>query len=201
VNKLRGRFALWSLSLLCFPGASILHAQDVTQENVEIGGFYGWRSGGGFSDANGQNISLDSTGSYGGVIDVNLHNNNFKLELLFSRQRTQLANVASLDVDHLQAGVVQETGSPKARFYGSALVGATRFAPVGLYTNTRFSASLALGLKLFPTKHVGIRLEARGYLVLVDAQGGALCAGGCVAYYSGSSFWQGELTAGMMLAF
>lgn len=201
MRALRCRLTPWVLLLLSLPGASFVHAQDVTQESVEIGGFYGWRTGGGFSSADGLRLDLDSAGAFGGVVDVNLHNNNFKLELLFSRQHTEIAGVATLDVDHIQAGVVQETGSPAVRFFGSALVGATRFAAVGLDTNTRFSASLGLGLKVFPAPHVGFRADVRGYLVLVDAEGGALCAGSCVAYYSGTSFWQGELTAGVILAF
>jgi hypothetical protein len=198
--KERLRFTLWAL-LLSSLGAALAQAQDVTQENVEIGAFYGWRTGGGFSSADGQHLSLDSAGAFGGVVDVNLHADNFKIELLFSRQRSEIPGVASLDVDHIQAGVVQETGSPSVRFFGSALVGATRFAAAGLDTNTRFSGSIGLGLKVFPAKHVGFRADVRGYLVLVDAQGGALCSGGCVAYYSGTSFWQGELTAGVVLVF
>lgn len=200
MNEPRGRRVFWAL-LLSSVAASFAQAQDVTQENVEIGGFYGWRTGGGFSSADGQHLGLDSAGAFGGVIDVNLHSNNFKIEALFSRQRTELPGLVRLDLDHIQAGIVQETGSANVRFLGSFLVGATRFVPVGLDATTKFSASLGLGLKVFPAPHFGFRADVRGYLVVVDAQGGALCSGGCVAYYSGTSFWQGELTAGVVLAF
>jgi hypothetical protein len=176
-------------------------AQSITRESVEIAGFYGYRTGGAFADGGGLIVDVEGSGSFGGTLTVNLKKEgNFKLEFLFSRQDTNLG-LLPLTVDHYQGGIVQEKGRPERRFFGSFLLGASRFAAPGFSGQTKFSLSLGLGMKFFLGKNVGLRFDTRALMVAVNSEGGALCAGSCVFYYSGNSFWQFEATGGLLLAF
>ena len=83
-------------------------------------------------------------------------------------------------------------------------LGATRFVPGldGFGSETKFGAGIGLGVKTFPVKNVGLRFEARGFYTLVKGEGGAFCANGtCLFAFSGTGLWQGDVSAGLILAF
>jgi hypothetical protein len=92
-------------------------------------------------------------------------------------------------------------------YFGGGL-GLTRLSP-GLApgtTDTRFSVSLALGLRALLTQHFSLRLEARGYITPLNTdttlfcrseQGGALCQ----VRGRGSALFQGDFLAGATYAF
>lgn len=185
---------------------------NISNENVELIPFIGYRTGGSLSgqvENTVRDFGIKSDASYGGVIDVSLHQGNFKLEALYSRQSTEINGAGLLvpsglnvDVEYLQGGILQESGSERGRFYISALLGATRFKPVGFDSVTKFSTSLGGGLKLFPSPHVGLRFEARAFLTFVNGDSGGVCLNGiCYFTWSGSHLWQGDFTAGLILAF
>jgi len=185
---------------------------NITQESFEIAPFVGIRTGGGLSgqlDGTPRDFSIQSGTSYGGTLDFNLNRGNFKLEVLYSRQSTKIEEAVllvpgglDLNVEYLQGGVLQEVGSEKSRFFVSVLAGATRFAPRGFDSETKFSLSLGGGLKFFPARHVGLRFDARAYMTFIKSDTGAFCVNGrCIFSYSGSHLWQGDFTAGLILAF
>ena len=64
-----------------------------------------------------------------------------------------------------------------------------------------FSLSVSAGLLYNVSDRVGIRLEARGYYTLTEADAAIYCAGACVIAFSTGGFGQGELTAGLQLKF
>jgi hypothetical protein len=204
---------LWLVPALlgCVVPALAQGAANITQESVEITPFGGIRTGGGLTgelDGTARDFSIESGAAYGGTVDVNLHKGNFKLELLYSHQGTQLETAgllpggARLNVDVLQAGILQETGRPKSRFFVSFLLGATRFDPKPYDSLTKFSLSIGGGLKAFLSSHVGLRFEGRAYLTFVETDAGAFCANGtCLFSFGGSNMWQGEFTGGLILAF
>jgi hypothetical protein len=186
-------------------------AEQLGQERVELSPFFGYRIGGHFNGVN-ETIEYPFAGatSYGGLADINLNRDNYKLEFLWSHQETGLDRFLNgtqksrtpLQIDHLQAGVLQEVGNSRARLAISALAGGTRFASSGLGSETRFSGSIGGIAKLFPTPHVGLRIDARAYGVFVKGVTGAFCVNGTCAFaYSGNVLWQGDFTAGLILAF
>ncbi len=143
---------------------------NITRENVEISPFVGWRTGGGLSgdlDGTIREFGIESGPSYGGTLDFNLHKANLKLEVLYSRHSTELDTAgllpggAPLDVEYLQGGLLQETGSEKSRFFISALAGATRFSPRSFDSVTKFSLSLGGGVKFFLGRNLGLRFDGR----------------------------------------
>ena len=172
----------------------------------------GFRTGGSLSgqlDGTPRDFAIQSGTSYGGTLDFNLNQSNFKIELLYSRQSTEVEEAGllvpgglDLNVEYLQGGILQEVGSVKSRFYVTVLAGATRFAPRGFDSETKFSLSLGGGLKFFPARHVGLRFDARAYMTFIKSDTGAFCVNGtCLFAYSGSHLWQGDFTAGLILAF
>ena len=185
---------------------------NITQESVEFAPFIGFRTGGGLTGqlaGTPRDFSIESGTSYGGTVDLNLHGGNFKLELLYSRQSTEIADAVlfrpgglDLNVEYLMGGLLQEVGNEKSRFFVSLLAGATRLAPRDFDSTTKFSLSLGGGLKFFPTRHVGLRFDARAYLTFIQSDTGAFCANGtCLFSYSGSHLWQGDFTGSLVLAF
>lgn len=205
---------LWIIPVfLAFaPAALAQGGGNITQESVEIAPFAGYRTGGSLSgslDGTVQDFGVESGASYGGTVDFNLHQGNFKLELLYSRQSTTVEGAIplvpgglDLNVEYLMGGLLQEVGSAKSRFFVSVLAGGTRLAPRFFDAETKFSLSLGAGLKFFPSRHVGLRFDARAYMTFIQSDGGAFCANGtCIFSYSGSHLWQGDFTAGLILAF
>jgi len=196
------RLVAAALLLLAVTPASAV--EPLGKERVELTPFFGYRIGGHFASAFGERgYEIDGAKAFGGLLDVNLHANNFKLEFLWSRQQTRLAGLGllPLEIDHLQAGIMQEVGEPQARLSVSVLLGASRIASPGLGSDTFFSGSLGGAAKLFLNPHLGLRLDARAYAVFVQSSASAICSGGCVLVYSGAALWQGEFTAGLILAF
>jgi hypothetical protein len=182
----------------------------IGEERVELTPFVGYRTGGGFSVIEGgPGFDIQNSLSYGGLIDFNLRKNNFKLELLYSRQTSRVeaetllgSGFGDLAIEYYQGGVLQEVGNPGARWYIGVLLGATRIAPKLFDSETFFSGSIGGGLKFFPSKRVGLRFDGRAYATFVSGSAGAFCVNGaCVFAYEGSTFWQGEFTGGLILAF
>ena len=185
-------------------------AELLGRQRVELSHFFGYRVGGhfnGFTDA--IKYPFDGATSYGGLVDINLNRDNYKAEFLWSHQETGLERIFqgqlsrnALQIDHFQAGVMQEVGYERARLAVSALVGGSRFASPGLGSEVRFSGSVGGVAKVFATPHVGLRLDARAYGVFVKGVGGAFCVNGTCAFaYAGNVMWQGDFTAGLIIAF
>ena len=88
--------------------------------------------------------------------------------------------------------------------FGTVWLGATRFVPglAGFDSETKFGGGVGLGVKTFLAKNVGLRFEARGLYTLVNGEGGVFCSNGsCLFAFSGRGLWQGDVSAGLILAF
>jgi hypothetical protein len=69
-------------------------------------------------------------------------------------------------------------------------------------SDTNFSLGIVGGVKLFLTKNIGLRLEARGFATQVSSDSAAFCNnGGCRIFYDGDFFWQVTANAGLVVAF
>jgi hypothetical protein len=178
-------------------------------QRVQVSPFYGYRFGGDiFEAAAGTPLDVDGAPSFGVSADFFVGNGQ-SINLLYSRQRARVTIPvperedldADLTVDHWQVGGAQEVGVGLVRpFYGAGL-GLTYFSgPVD--TEVRFSIDVGGGVKLMPTRRVGVRLETRSYLVFVDGEGSTVCASGlCATRLHVSVAWQIEFTAGLVVAF
>jgi opacity protein-like surface antigen len=180
---------------------------------VEVTPFAGLRFGGAFEDTNtGTEISLNDSGSYGLVLDVDIAPDQ-QIEIYLSRQSTTLsANgtftgnpLFDLTVEYYHFGGLYliDVQNDRVRPFVSGGLGLTRMNPQGdgLSTETRFSLSIGGGVKFFLTDRVGLRLDGRGIFTALDSSGAMFCSGGCAISVQSSGFIQGELGAGLVLRF
>jgi hypothetical protein len=178
--------------------APLLLARDAHAGDVEVAPFVGVQ----FGDAIG--TALD----YGATVDIAILPS-WRVELLYSRQETELASERrdagfDLKVERYLAGIQEEKSAGRARLFGTLLVGLTRFAPgfAGYDADEGFTLGLSLGVKSSQSKRFGLRGEARGFFVSFASGGGVLCRNGaCLFRYSASGLWQGDVTAAVVMAF
>jgi hypothetical protein len=191
----------------------MLVASHADAQSAEVTPFGGYRLGWSVGTVAGVPVVDDDGGpSIGVVVDVPLpqHYDGLIFEALFSRERARVQTQASfaapafatVEVDHLMVGVSQEldASSERARAFISGLVGLTRYAAAD-DLEVRFSLGLAAEGKFFATRHLGLRVEARGYMTIIGLGGSGVCSGGCVFVFNANPVFQADLTAGVIVAF
>jgi opacity protein-like surface antigen len=174
----------------------------------------GYRMGGSLEDqATGEDRDLEDDSTYAVALELRYGKGDDRFyQLWYSRQSTEVDDgltTHDADVEYLHiGGTLPFGGWEHAQPYFAAGLGATRFSASGADTDDRtdFSGSAALGLEIPLAKHAAIRLEARGSLTLVDPDTAFVCrsdggAGICAIAASGSSFFQFEGLAGILVRF
>ena len=186
--------------LLCAGGAGAGDVELAPFAGVQFPGYVS-------SSVGGRRVSIGIGLDYGGTLDIGVAEG-WRAELLYSRQATELSSRAGgpqfgLKLERYLVGIQEEKGDPRLRFFGVFLAGLTRFAPGldGYDSDVRFTLGLSLGLKRALSERFGFRAEARGFFVSVDSGGGVVCSGSCLFVFRGSGLWQGDLSAGVTLAF
>jgi hypothetical protein len=177
---------------------------------VQLAGFAGYQFGGSVqSDALEQKVSFKSGLDYGGAVDFRI-GETWRFEVYYLRQDTELEGPGldelgfDVKIERLMVGLQEEKGEGNVKWFGTLLAGATRYSPgdSSLSSDTRFSAGVGLGVKSFFSRNVGLRLEGHLFYTSVEGGGGVFCtAGRCAFRYSGSGIWQGDLAAGLIIAF
>lgn len=194
---------------LCWSAAA--SAQQV--EIVPFGGYRVGTSGAGGSAA--VPVVYDNNGgvTFGALVDIPYGpvKDGLKFEALFSRERSYIKVQpgsafdppvkVDVTVDHLMLGGVQELDDTPGRAFIGGLFGLSRFAAPD-EVDVRFTIGLTAGAKFFANKHVGLRIDARGYLTIVSLGSGAVaCNGGCAVAFTINPAFQADLTAGLIIAF
>jgi len=201
-------------------GASVSHAQQAPASSkeatpplrYEVTPFLGYRFGGDF-DLEGVDGGADLNSHASFAIALNLRLDEVsQYELFYSRQATSLERsspVSPFDIDvhylHIGGTLVPNPELPLTPYIAGGL-GITLLNPQTGDDDTRFSISLAGGVRVPINPRFGLRFEARGYLTLVDKDSAFFCASGsfggaCAIRASGSTFIQYELLAGAVFAF
>jgi hypothetical protein len=171
----------------------------------------GERFGGSLTDSTTNSaINLQSGSSVGLAVDIGLDHAT-QLEVFFSRQDTALSSGAyssqnaglSLYNYHLGGtAFLEEVGRGP---YVMGGLGATTARPnaSGRNSETFFSGNLGVGWMVPLGRHVGLRLEARGYAILLNNSSTAFCGGaaGCSVAIKGSGLFEGEVLAGLSARF
>jgi hypothetical protein len=183
-------------------------------QSVEVTPFGGYRFGGDFFELiTGQPVDLDGAPALGVAVDVPLANG-FQIEGLFSHEHAHVTTTPrrvgdmtlwQMTVDHWQAGGLQEFGAGRARPFMTGMLGLTRYA-AETDSEIRFTLSAGGGVKLFPRRRVGLRLDGRVFSTFVDAGGGsgsliACSPGVCFIALNVNVVWQAEFTAGVAFRF
>ena len=184
-------------------------------QGIEIVPFGGYRVGTAGAAGNPfKPIVFDAGGgvSFGAIVDMPYGppKEGLKFEVLFSREQSWIeVDTASLfdrpervdvTIDHLMLGGVQELDTAPGRAFIGGLVGLSRYAAPD-EVDVRFTIGLSAGAKFYANRHVGVRLDARGYLTILSLSGAAVCSGGCTVAFNINPAFQADFTAGLIIAF
>ena len=181
-------------------------------QSVELSPFAGYRFGGDlYEEIAGKALDVDGAPSVGAIVDVSIAPGT-AVSFVYSHQETRvdLADLhdpaprpVRLSIDHWLAGGTQEMGATRrVRPFLTGDLGLTRFGSADDY-EVRFTVAGGGGVKLMPSRHVGLRLDGRVYAVFVNGgTNGGICAPrGCVIGLDVATLWQAEFTAGLVVAF
>jgi hypothetical protein len=184
-------------------------------QNIEVVPFGGYRIGGsGAAGSPYMPVVYDAGGgvSFGAIVDAPYGppRDGLKFEALFSHERSwiEVQGLSLFDpktkvdvtVDHLMVGGVQELDDSPGRAFIGGLFGLSRYAAAD-GVDVRVTIGLSAGAKFFANRHVGLRLDARGYMTIVSLSGAAVCSGGCVVALNVNPAFQADFTAGLIIAF
>lgn len=187
------------------------HAPLVRAQTVEITPFAGYRFGGDFFElAVPGPVDRDGAPSAGVLLDVPLHDG-LSFEALVTHQSAGFAIPAvgfgppvheHVVVQHFLGGGLQEFGFGRVRPFLTGTVGLSRYAVPG-DSEIRVALAAGGGVKLYPWKMVGVRLDSRFYATFVDLDSHAtVCAPGrCFFALDAAIVWQAEFIAGLVFRF
>ena len=189
--------------------AALLSAAAETRaQTVEVTAFGGLSFGGELIATPGyESVPLQAGPLYGGTFNVEFLPR-WRIEALVMRQESKVRGPVNgtpvdVNVDRYMLGVQQqERLSDRFDVFGECMIGATRYLPGGYESELWFTLGVAAGVKTFVARHVGFRFEARGYYTPVSISGVGVCGGyGCVIGYTGTGTFQGDIAAGLIVAF
>ena len=180
-------------------------------QTLEVTPFAGYRFGGDFFEiVTGQRVDLDGAPSFGVTVDVPLWDG-IQIEGLFTHQHAHVLIPAGpfrpaarwqISVDHWQGGGLQEFGGGRIRPFLTGTFGLTRYAAAD-DSEIRIALGAGGGVKMFPSRRVGVRLDGRVFATFVDADAslGVCGVGTCFIRFRADIVWQADFTAGVVLRF
>ena len=178
-------------------------------QGVEVTPFGGYRFGGDFFELlAAHQLDRDGAVSLGVAVDIPFSEAT-QFEAVYTRERADLIVLAipsfatTSIIEHWLAGGLTELQGGRVRPFLTGLVGLTRYA-TDADSEIRVAVSAGGGVKLFPSAHVGVRLDGRAFTTIVDAGGHFYaCAPGrtCVLAIHADVVWQAEFTTGVVFRF
>lgn len=214
--QVRSRGLAAAVGVVALAASAEARAGDARVEIMAYGGYQFGGSAEGSESLVTRRASILSSPSYGAALDLKLHGGAFG-ELSWSRQDTTLVLRRSdgqserydLAVDYFQLGGLLEFHLPGNEWlfpvFGGT-VGATWYDASGPeydYDEWRLSLIFEGGLKVRIVQALGVRLRARLLTTFLTDESALFCGSevGCTLAYSGTAVFQGEVGAGVYLAF
>ncbi len=202
-HRALGRFAI-AVGLVL--ASSTLAAQGVVT-------LYGGARGGGdfVDDRTGTVIELDS----GAAVSLSLEwplSDGRQAQIFYSFQRSALPGSVLNQTDDVAVNISYLHGGGRVFFHGTHAtsagyvvggLGITNLSPRlgGLSSEVRPSMNLGVGYQWMLSQQVALRTELRGYLTLVNSNGGFFCSGGCAVSIRGDTMTQVEGLLGLSFGF
>jgi hypothetical protein len=142
--------------------------------------FVGFMGGGEFEDpTDNTDRDLDEDTSFGLIVNASVDAWRH-YELVYAQQSTTLdgATPTDMDVQYLQIGGI--VSNPDSRYvipYFGLTVGAARLSPdeAGLDDETKLAFSAAGGLRVPITDNIGVRLDLRAFVTLLESDSDLFC--------------------------
>ena len=170
--------------------------------------FAGGRFGGSISDPlTNRSQTLDGALSYGLIVDFPVRGPGRFIEVVWSRQTSDVEAMTSFDdfeltIDLVQIGGLYRWEGRSVEPFVLMTLGATIFSgDGGLGTDAAASGSLGVGFRWAPSDRVAFRFEGRGWATFELGSAGLFCSGGCILRLSGGGMWQTELLGGLTITF
>lgn len=200
------RVVVLSLACCCF--FSPVSAEEAKKPAFEAMVLIGYRSGGDFDELQGSgNPNIEPDVSYGASFGW-YSDSETKYELIYDLQQSEIQNMdIDLDVEHLHLGGTAAFGGNGAfQPYVAGGLGATRFKPSVGDDETRFSAALGFGVAIPIGQRIGLRLEARSYLVSMSSDSEIFCqsgasGGNCLVRAASDTLFQYSVLGGIGVKF
>lgn len=213
------RFLLLTASLV------IISQSHLTAQKIEITPFYGYGFNGKIAAYQGD-LNIRNDAVYGATLDLTIQPG-LQLEFFYQRSDTRIDfiefrgptyRLTDLSVNYFQLGIVRHAMKKNNIIvYGTGSLGATLFSPSGEpydesnggpeedfnYQDTwLFSLTFGGGAKIFLSKSVGLRFEARLLMPITWAGGGFMIGTGGSGFYfgGGSAILQASLMGGLIIA-
>ena len=195
--------------------AALLAALPAAAQNA-LTLYGGYAFGGSFDQANGSTATADLDGSGAGAVSIDLSYDAARnVQIFASGQRTTLQlppgsvtpgspTSVPMNISYLHLGGSNFFDGTAGRGgYVAGGLGATFMSPRGdgLSSEVRPSMSVALGYEQPLAASLALRMELRGYMTLINSNGGFFCSGGCVVALKGDALLQGEALLGLSLRF
>jgi hypothetical protein len=200
----------WLLPPLVLLASPALAADEIAFRVVPAAGV---RVGGNLEDAaSGAARDLQDAASFGLGLEWRAGGVDRWGQAWYSRQASAVQTPDGrfdVTVEYLHIGGTVPIGEDgPLRGYFAAGIGATRFSPsgAGLRDKTDFSGSIGVGASMPVSRRLALRVEARGYLTLVDPDTAFFCRvdngqGACAVVATGRTLFQAELTFGVAFGF
>ncbi|HET7451363.1 MAG TPA: outer membrane beta-barrel protein [Thermoanaerobaculia bacterium] len=213
-GKIAGFAAAGALFLLLIPGAA--HAQ-IREGTFEISPFYGYLWGGEFAHGTNslfdQTVDLDDHDTYGVRVGYNA-TQVFQFELQWSQTKTHFIShdsgelfgpggvrLGDVKLDYWMGYSTFNFGHHRVVPYFTIGAGVAHLdpsdTPVPASSDTRFTASMGGGLKVFATPHFGFRFDGRGYSTYLNDDCGHDHHDHCGSHW----LTNGEASGGLVFAF
>jgi len=180
--------------------------------SLAVGGRFSLQGGSTGSSGPGGRVSLADHAAFAVAADIRADEGSW-YELFYSREATDLSTNSdvprtNVTVEYLHVGgTILLNDEFAVRPYALGGLGVTRFTPGEAgNTDTRFSASLGLGLRWPVTQRLSVRLEGRAFVTLVNDSTAIFCRADesgllCRIHGNGQTFVQGEFLAGAAFSF
>lgn len=180
--------------------------------DFEITPFFGSMSGGKFEDpTDNSDRNLDDDTFFGLFANMVADVPERHYELLYAKQSSTVKGGAPIDMDvqylHI-GGTVSHIDTAYVIPYFGVTFGAARLSPdtSGLDDETKVSFSVGGGMKIPITDHVGLRLDARAFITLLDSDSELFCVSdatgaGCSIGARSDTFLQYAAGLGIVAAF
>jgi opacity protein-like surface antigen len=203
-----GSAAVAALLLLASPVRAADPQQHVN--DFEFTPFVGFMGGGEFEDpADNSDRDLDEDSNLGLIVNAAVDEWRH-YELLYTTQSTIVDGTTPLDLDvqYLQiGGIVSHPDAERVIPFFGLTVGAARFSPdaAGFDDETKVAFSVAGGVRVPITDHIGVRLDLRAFVTLLDTDGDLFCVsdGGltCNIRAKSDTFLQYSAALGITIGF
>jgi hypothetical protein len=202
-------------------GSSSLWSQQQTQPKLlrfDLTPIVGYRTSTSFTTKPGiegvsARVVLDASPSYGAAFGVRLDEDNL-IEFRWARENTHshvegavvVPSNGHVKLDQFHGDFTHEytleEWCPWIRPFVMASVGATHFSDAASNSFTRFSFGIGGGVKFFPTRHLGFKLQAQWLPILVEPEVVSfVCGTGCAFRLQSQGISQGEFAMGPVFRF